>query len=365
MRKRMMAVLGMMFLVVAALVSRGYAQRGPAPTPKLADLIQAAKAEGELNLVAGGGTWGEDEGVKIIQDALNKKYSLNIKIHYAAGSSMPVMAGRVIETYKAGAKSDTDLYVGNAVSMPSILEAGVARSFPWREVFPYIPGDITEFKDQLIRSVDVFDGITYNTREIKGDNVPRRLEDVLQPQWKGKIASTPYAASLYYLAPNRVWGNEKTMAFVRALSRQIGGLIRCGEEARIASGEFLMHVMNCGNYGPDNYARKTGAPVGTIVPEDAAVMDSFYFVVPKNSAHPNLATLLVGFLMSKEGQDLIYRAVGWSSTSVEGTPADRKYKELQAKGIKIQRFTAASYMGEEGPILKKAVEETIKLLTGR
>src|SRR3990172_1602666 len=170
MRLRMLAMIAlwaMMFLVVA-LVPSGYAQRGPALNPKLAELIQAAKTEGELNLVAGGGTWGEDEGVKIIQDAFNKKYSLNIKIHYAAGAAMPVMASRVIETYKAGAKSDTDLYVGNAVSMPSILEAGVARSFPWREVFPYIPGDITEFKDQLIRSVDVFDGITYNTREIKG-----------------------------------------------------------------------------------------------------------------------------------------------------------------------------------------------------
>ena len=109
MRRRMMAGLGMMFLVVAALVSRGYAQRGPAPTPKLADLIQAAKAEGELNLVAGGGTWGEDEGVKIIQDALNKKYSLNIKIHYAAGSSMPVMAGRGVKRGKNRGRKNKEI----------------------------------------------------------------------------------------------------------------------------------------------------------------------------------------------------------------------------------------------------------------
>src|SRR3990172_4436318 len=309
MRLRMLAMIAlwaMMFLVVA-LVPRGYAQRGPAPAPKLDDLVKAAKAEGELNLVSGGGTWGEEEGVKSIQDALNKKYGLNVKIRYTPGASMPVMAGRVIETYKAGVKSDTDLYVGNAVSMPSILEAEVARSFPWQEGFPYIPAATLEYKGQLIRFHDAFLGITYNTREITGNNVPRRLEDILRPQWKGKIASTPYAASLYYLAPDRVWGYEKTIAFVRALSRQIGGLIRCGEEARIASGEFLMLVMNCGDYGGEYYARKTGAPIGTIIPEDAAVMDSFYFVVPKNSAHPNLAAILVGFLMSREGQDILHR----------------------------------------------------------
>ena len=95
------------------------------------------------------------------------------------------------------------------------------------------------------------------------------------------------------------------------------------------------------------------------------MMDSFYFVVPKNSVHPNLTTLLVGYLMSKEGQDVLSRVADRSSTEIEGTPANRKYKELRAKGIKIQKFTTASYMGEEGSILKKAVDETRKILEGR
>ncbi|OFW26850.1 MAG: hypothetical protein A3H27_06320 [Acidobacteria bacterium RIFCSPLOWO2_02_FULL_59_13] len=352
-------------LLVAALVTKAYAQREPVQNPKLDQLIAAARAEGELDLVAGGGTWGEAEGVKIIQDALNKKYGLNIRIRYAAGPAMPVMTNRVMETHKAGAKSDTDLLVSNARPVNMVLGKGVTRSFAWREAFPYFPADTIEFGGQLIRFVDVFNGITFNTREVTGKERLQRLDDVLNPKWKGRIASTPYASALYFLASNRLLGYEKATAYVRALGRQIGGLIRCGEESRIASGEFLMLAMNCGNYGGEDYARKTGAPVGVTILEDAAVLDSFYFVVPVNSAHPNVATLLVGFLMSKEGQDILSRVVGWSSASVEGTPINREYKEMEKKGVKVVRFTAASWAGEEGQILNRATTEFQKILAGR
>lgn len=365
MLSRKAKMLGLWSVVILALwlVPSGYAQREPAA--KLDELVKAAKAEGELSLVASAASWGAVEGVKMIQDALNKKYGLNIKIRYAPGPSMPVMAGRIIEMYKAGVKADTDLYVGSAVHMPTVLEAGVARSFPWKEVFPYIPEETIEFNGQIIRYVDVFNGITYNTREITGKDVPRRLEDILDPKWKGKIASTPYAASLNYLAVKRVWGHEKATAFVRALSRQASGLIRCGEESRIASGEFLMLVMNCGDYGAENYARKTGAPVASIIFEDAATMTSYYLVVPKNSAHPNLASLVAGFLMSKEGQEVLYKAVSWTSRAIEGTPNERKYKELKAKGIKVHDFTTANIIREEAGILSKAETEFQKILAGR
>ncbi|MBI3015660.1 MAG: extracellular solute-binding protein [Candidatus Tectomicrobia bacterium] len=362
MRKRMMW-LGCVFAVMIVSVPIGYAQQGPAQ--RLNELIKAAQAEGELNLVAGGGTWGEAEGVRIIQDALNKKYGLNIRIRYAAGPAMPVMTGRVIETRQAGVKSDTDILVANARPVNMVLGKGVTRPYPWREVFPHVPGDTVEAEGQLIRFVDVFHGITYNTREIKTAEAPRRLQDVLNPKWKGKIASTPYASGLYFLASNRAWGYDKALEFVQALSRQIGGLIRCGEESRIASGEFLMLVKNCGNYGGDAYARQTGGPVGTVWEEDPSLIDSFYFVVPAHSAHPNLATLLVGFLMSKEGQDILSRVVGWSSASVEGTPAHKQYKEAEAKSMKTLRFTAASWRGEEGAILSKAATEFAKVLAGR
>ena len=355
---------GLWCVVVLAtvFVQSGYAQQRP--ISKLDDLIKAAQTEGELDLIAGGDLWGEAKGVKNIQDALNKKYGLNVKIRYAAGPSVPVLTNRVIEQYKAGVKSDTDLLVLGSPFVLPLLAVGAAKSFPWQEAFPYFPEDVAEFYGQLIRHADTLMGISYNTREISEKEVPQRLQDVLDPKWKGKIASTPYGTPFHFMASDRVWGYEKTTAFVKALSKQIGGLIRCGEDARIASGEFLMLVMNCGSYGSEHYALETGAPVGSAMLKDAPLLTSFYLAVPKNSIHPNLATLLVGFLMTKEGQDILYREVGFTSTSVEGTDANRKIKDLKAKGIEIKRFTATAFR-EEGELLGRAMAEYIKILTGR
>ena len=361
MHKKMIC-LGWVFAMTIAFVQIVSAQQAPAQ--KLDALIKAAQAEGELNLVAGGDVWGE-ESVSLLQNALNKKYGLNIKVRYAAGPSMPVMTGRVIETHKAGVKSDTDLLVANARPVNLVFGQGVTRPYPWRDVFPHVPADTIEAEGQLIRFVDVLSGMNYNTREIKGADVPRRLRDVLNPKWKGKIASTPYAAGLYFFASDRAWGYDKALEFIKTLSGHIGGLIRCGEDARIASGEFLMLVKNCGNYGGENYARHTGAPVGTVWDEDPSVIDSFYCVVPVNSAHPNLATLAVGFLMTKEGQDILYDKVGWCSASVEGTPVSKQYKEAETKGLKILKYTAASWRGEEGKVMSKAATEFAKILAGR
>ena len=61
-------------------------------------------------------------------------------------------------------------------------------------------------------------GFTYNTNLVAANEVPQRVEDVLNPKWKGKIASTPYAASFDRLA--LIWGEEKTTSFIRNSSNR-------------------------------------------------------------------------------------------------------------------------------------------------
>ncbi len=40
-------------------------------------------------------------------------------------------------------------------------------------------------------------------------------------------------------------GDRKTIDYVRALSKQIAGVMRCGETERVATGEYLALVMDC------------------------------------------------------------------------------------------------------------------------
>ena len=175
-------------------------------------------------------------------------------------------------------------------------------------------------------------GFTYNTNLVAVNEVPQKVEDMLNPKWKGKIASTPYAASFDRLA--LIWGEEKTTAFLQKFVKQVSGLIRCGEEERVANGEFATLVFNC-DLADANDMRQKGAPVNGRIFKDAGILSYWYLTVPTNSAHPNAAALLAGLLLSKDGQDILWKTEKTSSHLVEGTYMYKFVKDQERQGVKF------------------------------
>jgi len=327
----------------------------------LAKLIEGAKAEKELNLLGGGGTWGDIGAARALERAFNRHYGLSAKITFSPGPAMPEMAVRIAREFKAGQKSASDLYIGSESHFPGLSREKALNNYPWRQAFPHIPEEMIELDGQIVREASRFIGITYNSKLVSERDLPRRLDDLLRPAWKGRIASTPYAASFDRLA--QVMGVERTREFLKKFSPHVAGLIRCGEEERLASGEFVLLALNCGNYVADR-AREHGLPVNAAVLEDAPMVGYWYLAVPRNSSHPNLAALLVGFLLTPEGQKLRYDSVGATAHLIEGTPANRQYKELSAKGIQLKDFTA-HYVIKHGKALNQLRDEFQKILQNR
>ena len=61
----------------------------------------------------------------------------------------------------------------------------------WKALVPdRITDQSTEQDGQLVRVYSGMSGVTYNTR--LAPMKPTTLADFLRPEWKGKIASTPY-----------------------------------------------------------------------------------------------------------------------------------------------------------------------------
>ena len=54
------------------------------------------------------------------------------------------------------------------------------------------------------------------------------------------------SAGFDILAAKDVYGPEKAVAFAKEFSGQVAGLIRCDDNQRIASGEFLALLLDCG-----------------------------------------------------------------------------------------------------------------------
>jgi iron(III) transport system substrate-binding protein len=332
-----------------------------APVPAFSKLLQAAKAEKELNVLGGGGTWGDADAQKALESSFNKKYGLNVRIKFAPGPAMPDLARRIADEFKAGQKSASDLFLGSESHFVELNRSDALTRFPWREAFPNIPAVMVELDGRLLREATRYIGVSYNQQLVSEKDLPRRLDDLLNPKWKGKIASTPYAASFDRLAS--VIGLEKTRDFLKRFTQNVAGLIRCGEEERLASGEFMLLGLNCGNYEAER-AQRQGMPIGARVLADVPIVGYWYLSIPKNSSHPNLATLFAGFLLTPEGQKVRYESVGATAHLVEGTPANKQYKELLAQGVQLKDFTS-EYVIKNGKMLGELREEFQKILQQR
>jgi ABC-type Fe3+ transport system substrate-binding protein len=194
------------------------------------------------------------------------------------------------------------------------MQANATHPYDWatlaKEIGVDLPPDaLAPNNAALAISTAVF-GIEYNKEAVPADKVPHNLVDVLKPEWKGKIASTPYAAGFNFLAafdPN--WGEQKTEDFMTKLAAQVGGLIRCGDSAPLLSGQFDMLVLECDIAEPTMAARR-GEPLSFVVPADAPVMDHWYMAVPKTAREPAAGALLALFMVTPEGQHIQWDSDG-------------------------------------------------------
>ena len=294
----------------------------------LAQLVEGAKKEGQLILSWGTGTMGGIEGAQAMEKAFNKTYGLSLPFKFSPGPAMPQLASRIIQEGKAGQPATSDLFIGS--------ENHVARmnlkKLEWAKIFPHITRPMVDWDGRVIIVVSRTPGFTYNTNMVGANEIPQKVEDLLNPKWKGKIASTPYAASFDRLAI--FWGEEKSTAFLQKFTKQVAGLIRCGEEERVANGEFAMLAFNC-DLADANDMREKGAPVNGRIFKDAGILSYWYLAVPSNSAHPNAASLLSAFLLTKEGQDILWKTEKTSSHLVEGTNMFKFVKDQERQGVKF------------------------------
>jgi ABC-type Fe3+ transport system substrate-binding protein len=343
--------------LVAALVSHS-AVAEIARTPQLDQLVKAAASEGELDVMWGGSSLGADEGVRELQDALNREFGINVKVHYTPGPSMPQLATRIIQEVKAGQKASSDAFLGIEVSIPAMIAAHVLEPVKWSDYFPEITPQMTTQGGEALLEFTLFNGMSYNTQLIPDSEVPHTLAQVFRPEWKGKLASTPYAAGFDRLA--LAFGDDKIRPIVKTMAEWAGGLLRCGEYERIASGEFIALVLDCGQVEP-RFLEANGGPVRLVPLDDALATTLTYFAVPKTSAHPNLAKLFAGFTATPEGQKIIEK-YGATSYLVPGTTAYKLNQSLEARGLKLLIYTpdliaphleeAAKYKAEYEQILE-------------
>ncbi len=325
--------------------------------PALKDLAAAASREGTVTLSWSQSSLGGSQGAARFQAAMNKAFGTSIRINFLPGPDMARVVNQAATEFSAGQRAHADILLGAAPQIAPVAKVNFFEPVDWRK---YLPGRISpemiELDGRIIRIATGLSGVTYNSQlaTVK----PKVLDDFLTPAWKGKIASTPYAAGLDVLLAEDVWGKQKTLAYVRTLARQIAGVMRCGETERVATGEYLALVMDCTGQDALLWQDK-GAPVAQMMPLDAAQQRYYYFAVPKNAQHPNAAELFTIFLLTPEGQSLAYDTWKIDLHFMPGSKMGGMVADYQKQGVKFKEVTVQWW--SEHPEIDASRSELIKI----
>jgi ABC-type Fe3+ transport system substrate-binding protein len=299
-------------------------------------LIAGAKKEGdEIVFVAGAQTFGGRKGLAEIESAFNKKFGLQARINFAAGPDMNARAARLITEVKAGRKSSSDFYLGSQSHFALLHKENALETVNWSGLFPWLTKEMEIFPGQGVLVYTSLNGIIYNSNLIPKDKAPKSYTDLvdprLSPTWAGKLAIPPYVAWLADLS--LVWGQEKVKDYARKVVALSGGRLRYSEEERVVSGEFPIMANMGGALEAMWTWQAKGAPLVAVPGLTPINTDYFQVGVPKNSAHPNLAKLIVAFMAAKEAQAVLQKYESRSSHLVEGT---MMAKYLRGNRIKVQ-----------------------------
>jgi iron(III) transport system substrate-binding protein len=151
--------------------------------------------------------------------------------------------------------------------------------------------------------------IAYNTKLVPSDQAPKSYDDLLDPRWRGKLAwrvGTSSGTPLFITTMRLARGEDAALAYFRKLTQQ--KIINFGSGSartlvdRVIAGEFPI-ALNIFAHHP-LISKAKGAPVDSQlmdpVPSTAGTM-----IIPKGIRHPHAAMLLVDFIMSKEGQQIL------------------------------------------------------------
>jgi iron(III) transport system substrate-binding protein len=306
-------------------------------SPEAQRLIQAARDNGETELSLSWGltSMGGPEAIKRYEALMNQMYGINIKINLTPGPSMPDMGVKITQEYLAGHKASSDIYLASDTTFSSVLPQDVLEPYDYTQVSPRVTRNIVAERNVGVEVYGTIPAIVYNTELVRREDVPRRLEGVLDPRWRGKMAASVTASYFDRISTRPEWGAEKMTTFITRLADHVGGLIRQSEEHRIISGEFPIFVL--GNTHSAREQAATGAPLAAVVPEDAAQIGTMHLGVPRNAAHPNLAKLYINAVVSEPGQRILYETYFSDHYQLPGSQSAAELADLQARGVEIRK----------------------------
>jgi iron(III) transport system substrate-binding protein len=277
-----------------------------------AQILRAAKVEGELVWY----TSTPEVAANAILHAFKAKYPF-VRTRLARAG-----------TFETIRQTEEGIKTGNVEGdVLHVLDVGIFIDLRRRgELLPYTPEAEASIRDQFaetgywwaMRLVDI--GMAYNRTALSAQRAPKTWEDLLRPEFAGKIglkdaatAGTAYAE--YYLLRERLG-----TLFWEEIARQHPRIYRSADEVMEAllRGEILVAGEMAGYaiYG----ATQSGKPIGGVWPKEGVPFIPGPIAILARAPHPNMGKLFVDYTLSREGQELCQKLMGTYSGRKDVAP---------------------------------------------
>jgi ABC-type Fe3+ transport system substrate-binding protein len=334
-------------------------------TPELAKVIEAAKKEGKLQLRSTTSVNGAAEGAKVAQDGIKKMFGVDLVVEWVPGPAFAPLAAALFQEKQAGQPASSDVFIATAIQITPYLDRGLYQPIEWVKLLPdRIRPELIEGDGRALRFMTFLPGINYNVKVASWVPQIKQLEDILKPEHKGKFVTTPFLAGFDVLLAQPQWGPQKTEEFVKKMSGQIGGLLGCEGEDRIASGEMPALVIDCSGGSQNRLRYRDKGILDTHIVGDMAQRRYAYMTVPVHAPHPNAAILYTLYISSAEGQEkVVWDHYGWDLDNYSGSHAAKRVADVSAKGVKFTDVNIDWWKTNQG--VAKAHLELTKIIRDR
>jgi ABC-type Fe3+ transport system substrate-binding protein len=289
-----------------------------APQEHQQRLYELAKNEGEAVIYANM----DVSAMKPLTDGFMKRYpgTKAASVHFSGAAIIT----RLDVEARAG-KPVSDVVLSGQLGVLALIEKKIAMRYrsPEREFFR----DGLKDKDGLWTAYMTNVMVSaYNTRQIKKEEAPRTVEDLLKPRWKGKLTMDSqsyvwFGTMLQYL------GEEAGLRFMRQLNEQNISHQR-GRRLMtqlVAAGEFDMAVET--NLNSVLTLNKQGAPLSFAPIQPYFLSPSLVFM-SANAPRPYTGALFIDYLLSEDGQKIV--------VTTNRMPAHAKVKSPESQVLEGQ-----------------------------
>ena len=256
---------------------------------------------------------------------------------------------KILQEARAG-KQFADVFQTGVVEVYLFKEKGMVAKYasPERAAYADYFKDGDGYYTSFFHTSKV---IAYNTKMLAAGKAPKSYEDLLDPQWRGKLGLPGGGSGIrWFLAMMKEVGDEKGEAFMRKLAAQKPAMGQdiSGVTALMAAGEYPVAIFT--NAHQIEQMKSQGAPVEW-VPTRPILTTQTVLAISSQTASPNSSKLYIDFVLSKEGQELLrsFNRIP-ARSDVEANPP------RLTKGLKF-----SPYKGEWGEEYDKYAEKFRKI----